>query len=64
MKGISSEWKCLIGVILVSAIILIYLGLMHIQPDSTPRATPYKCSPTAILPEHGSNLHFPHQSTI
>ena len=29
MKGISSEWKCLIGVILVSAIILIYLGLMH-----------------------------------
>ena len=29
MKGISSEWKCLIGVVLVSAIILIYLGLMH-----------------------------------
>lgn len=29
MKGISSEWKCLIGVILVSAIILIYLGLAH-----------------------------------
>lgn len=29
MKGISTEWKCLIGVILVSAIILIYLGLAH-----------------------------------